>query len=389
MLARKCIILWCLPLLLLLGCVSKTKYVALEGELGTTQQKLQAEIDAAEKAIADLNRQKGDLSDENIRLLSTIEALKTELRQEKIAVVEKVIEISEIEKTRREIESSLKEQIEQKEIRLEEVEGKLKVTFVDKILFDSGSIAIKPRGQEVLLTLSESFKERKDQTILVEGHTDNVEIGPVLQAKSSHQLGIVHRQGDGRRTFPAGKGRYRAGAPDRPPEPASTATVASNDTPEGRALKTAAHRNHPGATSERNEAGLADGLRLLILVAQGCQIGQVTLAVHQPLLIVQIVEKIIQVRPDIESVGIDPRIVGHIDDPQGVKVNQHAHLAVPPQQIASSAQRIQKKRGILVHGFKIGFAAGGGGAGSGRKSTRKTSQPWRARPPPTRFSKFP
>lgn len=50
---------------------------------------------------------------------------------------------------------------------MEEVEGKLKVTFVDKILFDSGSIAIKPRGQEVLLTLSESFTERKDQTILV------------------------------------------------------------------------------------------------------------------------------------------------------------------------------------------------------------------------------
>jgi chemotaxis protein MotB len=234
MLARKCIILWCLPLLLLLGCVSKTKYVALEGELGTTQQKLQAEIDAAEKAIADLNRQKGDLSDENIRLLSTIEALKTELKQEKIAVVEKVIEISEIEKTRREIESSLKEQIEQKEIRLEEVEGKLKVTFVDKILFDSGSIAIKPRGQEVLLTLSESFKERKDQTILVEGHTDNVEIGPVLQAKyptnwelstarATAVVRFLQEKGgiEPERMTPAGASYYRP--------------VASNDTPEGRA----------------------------------------------------------------------------------------------------------------------------------------------------------
>ena len=92
-------------------------------------------------------------------------------------------EISELDKTRREIESSLEEQIEQRDIKIEEIEGKLKVTFVDKILFDSGSVRIKQKGKDVLLKLAESFNNNVGQKILVEGHTDDVQIGPALQGR--------------------------------------------------------------------------------------------------------------------------------------------------------------------------------------------------------------
>jgi chemotaxis protein MotB len=127
-----------------------------------------------------LQAQNDELRSKNIRLSDTIEDLKLELRQEKLAVLQKEREVSELERTRREIESSLKEQIAQKDIKLEEVEGKLKVTFVDKILFDSGSVMIKPKGQVVLLKLADSFRENKDQNIAVEGHTDDVQIGAAL-----------------------------------------------------------------------------------------------------------------------------------------------------------------------------------------------------------------
>ena len=165
-----------LSLLLVFSCVSKNKYLELETRMNKTQAQLQEDK-------RNLQAQNDKLRSKNIRLSDTIEDLKLELRQEKLAVLQKESEVSELERTRREIEFSLKEQIAQKDIKLEEVEGKLKVTFVDKILFDSGSVMIKPKGQEVLLKLADSFRDNKDQNIAVEGHTDDVQIGSALLDK--------------------------------------------------------------------------------------------------------------------------------------------------------------------------------------------------------------
>ena len=162
-----------LSLLLVFSCVSKNKYLELETRSNETQAQL-------EQDTRNLQAQISKLQSENNRLSDTIEGLKVELRQKQIAVQQKEGEISELEKTRREIESSLKDQIAQKDIKLEEVEGKLKVTFVDKILFDSGSVMIKSKGEEVLLKLADSFRDNKDQNIAVEGHTDDVQIGSAL-----------------------------------------------------------------------------------------------------------------------------------------------------------------------------------------------------------------
>ena len=156
----------------------------LETELNQTQQQLQAE----NKEVADLREHVSKLVEENNRYLSmidyqknNIEGLQNVLEQERAVVQQKDEKISDLEKTRAEIETSLKEQIAQKNIKIEEIEGKLKVTFVDKILFDSGSVQIKPKGKEVLLTLADSFKGNTEQSIVVEGHTDDVQIGSALQ----------------------------------------------------------------------------------------------------------------------------------------------------------------------------------------------------------------
>jgi len=186
------------------GCVSKNQYVELENQLTSTRGRLENE----QRQLADLQTKYNKLQDTNMSLLNTIEDLKFELRQEKTAVIEKeqaiaeldllrkqmedslkeqIAEkeqiISELDKTRMEIESSLKEQIEQKDIKIEEIEGKLKVTFVDKILFASGSVRVRTKGKEVLLKLADSFRERTDQNVVVEGHTDDVQIGKALQTK--------------------------------------------------------------------------------------------------------------------------------------------------------------------------------------------------------------
>ncbi|MBW2220738.1 MAG: flagellar motor protein MotB [Deltaproteobacteria bacterium] len=174
----------CLPFILLSACVQKSKYVELETAHNQTRQQLQME----NKTVADLREQVTKLVDENNRHLKTIEdqkgtieGLEGKLDKERSVVQQKDKKISNLEKTRAEIENSLKEQIAQKNIKIEEIEGKLKVTFVDKILFDSGSVKIKPKGREVILTLADSFKDNKGQSIVVEGHTDDVQIGSALQ----------------------------------------------------------------------------------------------------------------------------------------------------------------------------------------------------------------
>jgi chemotaxis protein MotB len=215
-----------LSFILVFSCVSKNKYLELETRSNETQAQL-------EQDKTNLQTQISKLQSENERLSDTIEALKTEVQQEKMAVQQKESEVSELEKTRREIESSLKEQIAQKDIKLEEIEGKLKVTFVDKILFDSGSVMIKPKGQEVLLTLADSFRDRKDQNIAVEGHTDDVQIGAALldrfptnwelsTARATAVVRFLQEKGniDPQRLTASGFSFYQS--------------VATNDTPEGR-----------------------------------------------------------------------------------------------------------------------------------------------------------
>ena len=215
-----------LSLLLVFSCVSKNKYLELETRSNATQAQL-------EQDTRNLQAQISKLQSENNRLLDTIEGLKTELKQKQIAVQQKEGEISELEKTRREIESSLKDQIAQKDIKLEEIEGKLKVTFVDKILFDSGSVVIKPKGQEVLLKLADSFRDNKNQNIAVEGHTDEVQIGPALldrfptnwelsTARATAVVRFLQEKGniEPQRLTASGFSFYRS--------------VATNDTPEGR-----------------------------------------------------------------------------------------------------------------------------------------------------------
>jgi chemotaxis protein MotB len=55
------------------------------------------------------------------------------------------------------------------------------VTLLEKIMFDSGSAEIKEEGVKVLEQIAEVLNEYEDHDIIVEGHTDNMPIGPSLQ----------------------------------------------------------------------------------------------------------------------------------------------------------------------------------------------------------------
>jgi len=157
------------------------EYAEAKRKLESELENLQAQIEAREQKIQNKEAAIEELNDTKRQIETNIQNLQSNLETRKKRIVEQEQIIKELESTKREIEINLKEQINDQQIKLEEMEGKLKVTFVDKILFDSGSVKINKNGKALLSKLAQTLREKKDQHIIVQGHTDNVEIGPELR----------------------------------------------------------------------------------------------------------------------------------------------------------------------------------------------------------------
>ena len=183
----------CSLLLLLSACISKSKYLQLEAEhtdakhkLKNTETRLGYTEESREKCIDSLADCQGRFKEkegEKVQLSQEMEELQVSLDESQSTIEQQTKVIRDLHTTRIKIESSLKEQIESQEIKLEEIAGKLKVTLVDKILFDTGKVEVSKRGEEVLLELADTLRENKDQNIVIEGHTDDVPIGLMLVEK--------------------------------------------------------------------------------------------------------------------------------------------------------------------------------------------------------------
>jgi chemotaxis protein MotB len=141
-----------------------------------------AELDATrltqEQKIIEQRNIIAELDATRLTIEDTLQLRKSQLevRGKKIEEMENTI--AQLDKTKHQIETNLQKQIKAQQVKLEEMEGKLKVTFVDKILFSSGSVMINQEGKDLLLTLAGSFKQNKNHNIIVQGHTDNLLIKP-------------------------------------------------------------------------------------------------------------------------------------------------------------------------------------------------------------------
>ncbi|MGI9295245.1 MAG: OmpA family protein [Pseudomonadales bacterium] len=74
------------------------------------------------------------------------------------------------------LRETLADDIEKKNIEIERLKDRLSVRVVDRVLFRSGSVEILPEGQGVLTRIAGSLADSQE-TIRIEGHTDNVPIG--------------------------------------------------------------------------------------------------------------------------------------------------------------------------------------------------------------------
>ncbi|MEJ2183984.1 MAG: OmpA family protein [Nitrospirota bacterium] len=279
-----------LAVFLVAGCVSSRQYkarVAEVGELKTEVSTLSGQLEATKKlcdedraALAQANdRLKGkvaELGEANARLTRAMEddrtglsadiaRLESEVRQQKLRVEELKQSLArrekEVESQKAELDrlneelleahqekkaavkdltgtydalvGELQGEIDRGRVAINQLRDRLSVSMVDKVLFDSGSSRVKPQGKEVLGRVAGILRKVQDRQIRIEGHTDNVAIGPELKkifptnwelstARATNVARYLQERGVNPRLLSvAGYAQYHP--------------VASNDTEEGRA----------------------------------------------------------------------------------------------------------------------------------------------------------
>lgn len=151
--------------------------------------------------------------------------------------IQKIEELSrqldELNQTKRLLEERLKQEIQDKQVRLEMMEKGLVITFVADVLFDSGKAKIRPEASPILDKVALVLKENVPHlNVGIEGHTDNEPIKysgwrSNWELSAARALSVLHYLIDEQEISPdrlsaIGFGEYRP--------------VASNDTKDGRQL---------------------------------------------------------------------------------------------------------------------------------------------------------
>jgi len=252
-------------LLVLGGCVAKSDYLRKQADadalsrdvaaLTTENQGLRERISGIEDRFNGLQAEKERLTAERSDLDARLNMLKEETNRtieeqrnrntelegdkqmlgESIALLRKSkeAEVKTVSKTYEELLAEMKGEIEQGQIAITELQGKLTVDVLDKILFDSGQTEVKPEGLAVLKRVVEILMTVTDKVIRIEGHTDNIPIAGALAkryptnwelsaARAINVTRYLEKEGiDPSILSAAAFGEYQP--------------VAENDTPEGRA----------------------------------------------------------------------------------------------------------------------------------------------------------
>ncbi len=141
------------------------KIAELENEITT----LRAAIVEKDKTLAESQESLGTLKSETDRLSQDLSVVK-----------ESAGKFKAHQKTMRETYESLvtglKQQLESQEASIEEYREKLKVTFVDRILFGFSRVRISPEGKEALTQLAGVLANVPKGRISIIGHADNIPI---------------------------------------------------------------------------------------------------------------------------------------------------------------------------------------------------------------------
>ena len=183
-------------------------------------EKVRAELVDALEAATKTQAEADDLKDRLAESQSRIH----ELAKEKEAVVQ----------THQSLEDEMRAKLESKDVTISQLQGKLTVNILDRVMFDSGEAELKPAGAAVLRKVADVLAQHSNLKVHVIGHTDNIPIraGARNRFPSNWELSTARATAavrylteiasvDPRRLGAVGYGEFRP--------------VADNATPEGRA----------------------------------------------------------------------------------------------------------------------------------------------------------
>jgi len=183
-------------------------------------EKVRAELAEALTAAAKTQTEAAGLKDK----LDESQFRFSELEKEKNAAVQ----------THQSLEDEMRAMLESKDVTISQLQGKLTVNILDRVLFDSGEADLKPAGAAVLRKIATILASHPTLKVHVIGHTDNVPIRSAARNRfpSNWELSTARATAAVRfLTEIAGVDPQRLGAVGygefRP--------VADNATPEGRA----------------------------------------------------------------------------------------------------------------------------------------------------------
>jgi len=108
-------------------------------------------------------------------------ALKDKLAEEQARIEELKKEQQSTVQTHQTLEDEMRAALESKDVTISQLQGKLTVNILDRIMFDSGEADLKPDGAAVLLKVASLLAQHPTLKIHVIGHTDNVPIRPTAR----------------------------------------------------------------------------------------------------------------------------------------------------------------------------------------------------------------
>lgn len=154
---------------------AKSQTIAAQQKQVTTlteaHSRLSGEIETLTAKKAELS---AFLAEERERTRMLEAQLKEQLRK-------KEEELSAVKEAYEKLAAELRTEILHKDVTLRQVKEQLTITIVDRVLFPSGQATLTPEGLRVMEKVGAVLARIKDRRIQIEGHTDNVPIGPTLK----------------------------------------------------------------------------------------------------------------------------------------------------------------------------------------------------------------
>lgn len=147
-----------LALLGLSSCVKSRELIRAQAELDQANSELEKAREAQTKSAADLEDLKTKLAEN--------QAHTQELEQEKEAASQ----------SHKSLEDEMRAALESKDVAISQLQGKLTVNILDRIMFDSGEADLRPDGAAVLRKVAGVLTQHPNLKAHVIGHTDNVPI---------------------------------------------------------------------------------------------------------------------------------------------------------------------------------------------------------------------